>query len=740
MHKRLLKVAGVSVLVLLTVLVYYQSLFYGFIFDDYPNIVNSVGIRNDTFRNLFFAHSRWIVSWLNALYYGAVGFDPFFYRAGNLMLHLVNGLLLFALLSILGRSSQNSFMGRYSYPLSLLTTGLFLLHPVQTQTICYTIQGQLEGSALLCILLILLSYTLYAVSSGIVRFWAASITLLLGIISCGTKEIIIITPFLVLLIDWFFLSKGDWKELKTRILLLFALTVSMLSCFCVLVRPSYFIELVTLNTKYLNNAGNMLTAQPETIITPAHFFISQFKVILHYLGIFAWPAGLSIDYGWKLSESFWSADSFFPFCFLCLMWSYFLKRWYNDKTDLTVFAFLWFFISILPRASVIPSSELVVDYKTYQASIGLSFILAYLFLQSTERLALWYSSRLYRLHPAVWPALSLILLTESLIAKRRTRVWASKKDFWKDALEHKQDKARPYNNYAFALLEEKKPTEALPYLKKALEIDPHYSDAWNNLALAEGALGNVDKAIECLQRAIHLNPGHAESYNNLAAYYMGKKDFTSAQNLLKKALLIRKHYGTALFQLGQISFFNEKVEEANEYFKEACTRSDRLTAEAHSCWGMTSMLLHRYNDALKAYAMAVKLKPEDEELQVHLGYANLYTKKYPEAEKIFRELSEKHNDHVHALLGLADVFIACQQYQNALDIYKKVEQHASKEPLIFLRMAGCYYKLKDLKMARVYIDCVLAANPSPELQATLEEICAAIERGDDQAKILNWFK
>lgn len=741
-HEKLLKGCGLSVLVLLTIVVYYQSLFYGFIFDDYPNIVNSVSIRNDTLSNLFFAHSRWVVFWLNTLYYKIVGFEPFLYRVGNLIIHIANGLLLFTLLStLLPRSQRDTFVSSYAYQLSFLAAGLFLLHPVQTQTICYTIQGQLEGSALLGILLILLCYTVYALGTGVLRLSMAGLTLLISLLSCGTKEIVIIAPVLVLLIDWFFIACGDVKALTSRIPFLATLTVAMVGCFCFLVKPTFFLELITLSTKHGNSAGNTLTHQPETIITPVHFLISQFKVILHYLGIFMWPQGLSVDYGWKLSESFWSLDSFLPFSILCLLWAYVIKVWYKNKTSIPVFAFLWFFISILPRASIIPSSELVVDYKTYQASVGIVFLIALFLLKGTQALVSWYTARPYlRFYPIAWGFLTFIVLTESLIAQRRTRVWASKKNFWKDALEHKQEKARPYNNYAFALLEEKKYEEALPYLKKALEIDPHYTDAWNNLALAEGSLGNTDKAIEYLQRALHLNPGHAESYNNLAAYYLSKKDYTSAQALLKKALEVKKHYGTALFQLGQISFFQGNVVEAYEYFKEACTNSDRLTAEAHSCWGMTSMLLHRYYDALKAYSIAVKLRPHDEELLVHLGYAHLYTKKHDKAEEIFKGIISKHKDHLHALLGLADVLIAKEQYQKALEIYKKIEKDGAKEPLILLRMAGCYYKLGNLPLARIYINRVLTTHPSPELQATLEEISEALEKGDTTAKILKWFK
>ena len=48
----------------------------------------------------------------------------------------------------------------------------------------------------------------------------------------------------------------------------------------------------------------------------------------------------------------------------------------QNATSIIAFGFLWFFIAIGPRSSFIPSSELLTDYKTYLASLGVLLLLA----------------------------------------------------------------------------------------------------------------------------------------------------------------------------------------------------------------------------------------------------------------------------------------------------------------------------------------------------------------------------
>lgn len=89
-------------LVVITCIAYAPSLTYPFQFDDLANIVKYFDIRNKHFSDLFFSGSRWVSYWLNTLYYTLSHFNPLWYRVGNLISHIIAGILVYSLICRLG--------------------------------------------------------------------------------------------------------------------------------------------------------------------------------------------------------------------------------------------------------------------------------------------------------------------------------------------------------------------------------------------------------------------------------------------------------------------------------------------------------------------------------------------------------------------------------------------------------------------------------------------------------------
>ena len=199
-------------LALITLVVYLPSLNYPFQFDDLRSIANYAQLKFYTFIDLFFTNSRWICTLLNSFLCQYYDSNIVICRAINISIHLLSGYLIFCL--ILKLTSKTS---RYNLYLATITSLFFLLHPVQTQTISYVIQGQLEGLASLFILGCLTSFYFYT-QAQTNKSKLFSLVILFSLLFCatGTKEIAIITPVLILLTDWFWLAAGDIKKIKKR--------------------------------------------------------------------------------------------------------------------------------------------------------------------------------------------------------------------------------------------------------------------------------------------------------------------------------------------------------------------------------------------------------------------------------------------------------------------------------------------------------------------------------------------
>ncbi len=342
---------------------------------------------------------------------------------------------------------------------------------MQTQTVSYVIQGQLEGLAGLCVISLVTLFLLFNYTKNIaLKIFIFASMLLIAIISCGTKEIAIVSPVMMLLADWFFIAQTDWKSLKKRAWFHALMLLIVFCSYIYLLRPEFFYNLFSLSMEAKNNIGNVLTERQEDSILPLHYAISEFKVILHYFWIFVWPFNISVDYDWKMVRSFFDLDCILPFIVLCLCAVFVLKKLY--KNDIMSFAALWFFVAILPRASIIPSSELVADYKTYLSSVGVFLFFSIGFLKLYDFLIEKFNFLKSRIF--------MIILTLSAsgflfaITRIRNKVWSSPVDFWYNIIKNAPNKARGYNNYGVSLSELNKHDEAIPYFQKAIAMDNKY--------------------------------------------------------------------------------------------------------------------------------------------------------------------------------------------------------------------------------------------------------------------------
>ena len=140
----------------LVVLAYLPGLRGPFVFDDYPNIVNNptVAVTTLTVQNLYTAATsntsgplgRPLAALSFALdHYRAGGFYPLAFKLTNLAIHLLNVLLVYALV---GRVARRLGAGESSAAVALFTALLWGLHPLQLTSVLYVVQRMTSLSAL----------------------------------------------------------------------------------------------------------------------------------------------------------------------------------------------------------------------------------------------------------------------------------------------------------------------------------------------------------------------------------------------------------------------------------------------------------------------------------------------------------------------------------------------------------------------------------------------------------------
>lgn len=690
------------VLSIITIFVYRPSFHYNFQFDDVANITKHFHIRHHTFTSLFFTGSRWLSYWLNSIHYSIGKFDPFSYRLGNALIHSTNGLLVFLVLFFgLKRLHQKNFFQIHSFAIALVTSTLFLLHPVHTQTVSYVIQGELEGMAALFSLSTILCFLLFTSTHRMVSKIIVGITMYtLALFACGTKEITIMIPALLLLIDWFFVAQGSWQDLKKRTWVHVLMIFSVFAMYSFLLKPKFFAELFGLKMIAKNNIGNVITKDPTAQITPLAFCISQFKVILHYLWIFIWPFNISVEYDWMLSDGFFAPDAIIPFMVLTLLTSGIMYLLHHNRINPVAFGALWFGLAVAPRSSIIPSPELLVDYKTYLPSIGWLFLLAAGIIKLYEytRNALPYHiSWLTGVRGHAILAL-LLALPLGYATQQRNLVWSSGLEFWGNIIKNAPGKARAYNNYGVELSQELgKFAEAIPYFKKAIAMDKKYPDPCNNLAVAYARTNDIDNAIEAMKQGLRINQAYPEGYNNLASFFLTKKDYANAKQSLEFALKLRPYYGKAFYNLGRVYMAEGNQEKAWECFKNCCMKGDLDNEIGFRTYAQTSLTLQKYTDAIIGYCKLLEINPTDRPARFNLANCYYLTGEFEKALQKYQQLYAQDPTDEMLIYNIGETYARLGYYDKAIEYLEKTPRSRQRGAT---RLAECYKKTGQFEKAK----------------------------------------
>lgn len=153
---------------LLALLLYLPGLRGSFVFDDYPNIVDNADLHVTTLEPEAWLKAAWaspasdlqrpLASLSFALNHYFTGLAPLPMKLANVAIHLLNGLLLFALLRRIGTlASRTGTDPNVSHWLPLLTTTLWLVHPINLGAVLFVVQ-RMESLAQAFVLAGLLFY------------------------------------------------------------------------------------------------------------------------------------------------------------------------------------------------------------------------------------------------------------------------------------------------------------------------------------------------------------------------------------------------------------------------------------------------------------------------------------------------------------------------------------------------------------------------------------------------------
>ncbi|UCD77558.1 MAG: tetratricopeptide repeat protein [Desulfobacterales bacterium] len=572
------------------------------------------------------------------------------YHLVNIFIHIFSGILLWLFLkkTLQLKSACPEFVSPGG--IALMGSLLWLVNPLQTQSVTYVIQ-RLNSMGAMFFMLSFLFYLNGRLQGRTGRKWGWFLgSALAWILALGCKQNTATLPFFIFLYEWYFFQdlSGDWLKHNFKYFLI------ILGVFTIVA----FIYLGPSPSDRLSSISDYANKQ----FTLSERLMTQFRVVVYYLTliIFPNPSRLNLDYDFPLSYSLIHPITTF-LSLIFIVGLTILAVLLAKRQRLISFCIWWFLGNLVIESSVIPVA-IIFEHRVYLPSMLVWLAPVILFHRYLKPRLLTVS-------------ICCVLVTLfSYWTFERNKVWRNEVTLWADCVKKSPNKARPYLNLGEVLMNRKRYDEALPNLLKAIQLDPKSKETYHNLGFLYDNLGESDKAIEQYRKAIQIDPNFAKAYNNLgvALTKQGKTD--EALSSLQKALQIDPELPEAHMSMGVALAGQNKNDAAIEHFKKALQlnpdlpRAQFLLGDALLKRGQTEQGIHLIE-------MALQIDPDYAEAHNNLGGELLRQGKIDEAlEHLTRSLSinpdlaEAHNNVGIIMIQKGNFDAAISRFQDALRI------------------------------------------------------------------------
>jgi tetratricopeptide (TPR) repeat protein len=427
--------------------------------------------------------------------------DPSGYHLVNLIIHLLSAILLFSLLYVTLRlPGLAAEYHRSAYGIALLTSLLFLCHPVNTQAVTFIYQ-RTSCLAAMFYLGAMLSYVTGRLAEGNKRYLLYGLAALCTCLAWGSKQNTITLPLFIILYELYFLQpKGlpGLKRLAPYVIGALALTL-----------------LVTALSTRLDFWNWIVDGYRRRPFTLRERVFTEFRVIVYYVSLILLPlpSRQNLDYDFPLSHSLLEPAATLP-AGLLLLGCVFLAIYLYRRTPLVSFGILWFLGNLAVESSIIPL-ELVFEHRLYLPAIGLFLLFSSLVHKAVERLA----ARGAVHAMLARAALGMVVLLLALAAYSRNEVWGSEISLWRDVLKKSPRKPRVHLNLGLAYSNHARYSEAIAHYQAVLKTKPNSVKTRLMLGDVYRAQGSADKAIAEYQRVLDISPDSTAARQGLAGVY-----------------------------------------------------------------------------------------------------------------------------------------------------------------------------------------------------------------------------
>ena len=500
------------------------------------------------------------------------GMAPRGFRRTDVILHLLAGLLVWMLLRRALRHTLRRMLPRPADPFrtarraewaALAGTAVFLLHPLQSESILY-IWGRAGVLSALGGFVALLAVPWPDEAPGgrprtLLR-WAAA--LLAAAVALASKEDAVALPAIALVV-WTVAECRPWRPSLLRALML-ALPVLLF---------------LFLRAFVLGSVGRQVYAR-----SVSDNLLIQGMVTLRYLGLTLFPFPQSVDHVQPFPGLFAGLGTIVVCLAIAVGAILAAQRARGTATRFAAAGILVGAAGLL-LYWVVPVADVMPERRIYPAMLGAAYTAAGVAFAIAPR--------------GLWPALLLAaLLTPALRA--RANLWADSRLLWEEAARRGPERARPLINLGVLAADAGDPVRAGMLFDRALALEPQNAEALYNRGRLRLDQGNAEGARDDLEASVAADPTIPRARINLGIARLRLGDMAGAERDFRSALDIDPGDPRGLTNLAEVRRASGSPDEAIALYREAL-ESDSGYAHAAGRLGVALEEKGDRRGALTAY-------------------------------------------------------------------------------------------------------------------------------------------
>ena len=582
---------ALSMLIIVTFVVYIPTYYGGFIWDDDFNFVNNPLMTADDGLKLIWVSEE-------AFYYPLVlttfwverqlwGLNPFGYHIVNTAFHAFNAVLLWILLR------------RLKVRGAWLAGAIFAVHPLQVESVAWITELKNVQSGFFY-LLALLSYTLFDKE----RKWLwYGVTMLLFVLALLSKTSTVMLPVVLLFYRWWEGRSWRWRDISYTAPFF---VISMFAALWTVWEQQHHSGAVGtewslgLLEKVLI-AGRIVWFYLIKLLVPLNltFFYPRWSIDVHHAGAYLPVVALLLVpllFWWRRAT--WGPSMAFGVgCYL-----------------VSLFPVLGFFNIYFMRYSF------VADHFQYLASMASIPLFISVALYGFDQLRSHGPGDSERRFAVKMVLGAVVLLLLGVLTWRLGSIYENEEILWVDTIQKNPKAWMAHNNLGIHYHNQGKSGDAIRALQEAVALKPDYGDAYYNLGIAYARKGDLNRAVESYRAAADLEPNDARILHDLGVVYGEAGRFNEAVQELKAALSLRPRYVDAHRSLAALYRKNGRYGEAVEEYKRVL-KIEPGSADVYSNLGVAYGQLGHLDNAITAFEEALRIEPDSQEARQNLEKA-----------------------------------------------------------------------------------------------------------------------